>query len=172
MKTNLPQTNARIADAVRALRVASQKLGLVADAFDHRHKDHFDFNWLLEAQYAAQTFAALLDKRHRPTAPTMPMAVFRELLAFRNRDSEEIPHTHGAVMSLMLADRCLTRALDSADQLGYAEVDPDFQTAFAARGVVCTYLAAFDSATYPFDQEELLDAILAWSPDPCGAAAA
>ena len=175
--------NAKIADAVAALRVADVKLeqaiaeydntnamaafedadrrlGLTVDESTTRQNEanYLDETVLLEARYSARFFADMLDEGERPT---LRPRVFAAIAKHPNENPDNTPHVEGAVLALKLAERSFESALNLAEQLNGEAIDEAYQQPYAARAVVRAFLIFITSGAFVFDIEDALDEIVA-----------
>jgi hypothetical protein len=150
------RVQARLADAVAALRAADAKLGQVVDEFEDTdsYLDTVDF-W--EAQLNARIFADMLEASE---APTLPPRVFREIADYANKEPRNASHLKGALLALKLAERSLESALDLSEQLDGDEIDEAFEVVLAARGTIRSYASTLECSVIPFDHERVLDGIV------------
>ncbi len=112
---------------------------------------------LREARLNARLFASLLDASD---APSLPARVFRELENYVNEKPGNPAHVEGAILALELAHNALESALALAEQLDGADIDEDYEHAYAARATIASYAAALGCAVLVFDDEAALEAIV------------
>jgi hypothetical protein len=149
------RVEAKLADAVAALRVADAKLGEAAEEYEGDSRDKAD---LMEARFNSRLFADMLEANE---TPTLPSRVFRAIASYANRTPGISPHVEGAILALNLAERSLESALELAEQLDGDEIDEAYEIPFAALGTIRQYGATLRCSALVFDQEAALDAIVA-----------
>ena len=176
MKTIIPipavldfkaSVEAKLANAVAALHAADFKLGKTAAGYEDT--DCLPIFTLWEAEFNARLFARMLGDTIT-AVPSLPGRVLHTLESYANRDARNPPHVEGGILALTLAARSIHEALDMIEQLDGDEVDAAFEVALAARGTIRSYAAMIAQAVMGFDEEAVLESILAGKRRPAIAA--
>jgi hypothetical protein len=151
--------DAKVADAVAALRLADVKLGAAINEYepDEHLNGCLEMSDLLEPRYTARFFADMLDEGY---SAALPSRIFSAIAIHANTVSRNTPHIEGAILALMLAERSLTSLLELAGQSDEEGIDECHEQPYAARGTIRSYLAMLTSAVFVFDETEALDAIV------------
>jgi hypothetical protein len=149
---------ALLADAAESLRAAERKLDKALDA-DNGLDERFYLD-MVEAGANAAIFSQMLASWARP-APALSPRIFSAIRNWRNGYGKNTPHSEGGILALKLAERRLESALALCDEHA---IDDGYTVAFAARGVVRSYVGLLESPIVRFDGDKAVNAILAAKP--------
>ena len=146
--------DAKLADAVAALRVADTKFGEALEDYEGDLREKLD---MMGARLNARLFAGMLDASE---TPTLPSRVFRAIAKHVNEHPNNPPHVEGAILALNLAMNSLESALNLAGQLDGDEIDERYETPFAALGTIHSYAGLITCWSFVFGDREALEAIV------------
>lgn len=159
------RVQAKVYDAVEALRTAEAKLNDALDGFVERDRRIREWD-LIAARATAWLFASIFQEVIWTGKPTLPDSVFRAIRDHKNYMAENVPHIEAATLALYLAIDCLDEAMELSAELDGPDIDEAYDVLVAAHGAVLYVASVLDGSMVSFWREEILTALCAGKAKP------